>query len=463
MMGSFEKKQWLLLFIALVMVGCSAGKEKYRSDVLNDLRVLEEKHAAQQKNESVSLALAHTLFDAGDFNRAAELLTSLVNAPDASAEAMLLLAQIEYLAGHYDRAETLARTCIERANGDVLKRLEPEIYLTFIYYQTNQYAKSLELFNGMDEVFEKMGADLESILSLWGMMKAFGQEQPYQIAWNGRQEDVIPFLQAEAHKLPTITVEINGTPVQAYIDTGGDLFSIPQELADSLGIEMISSFTGTFAGGNTAQSGYARAASLKIGETVIRNLPVSIRPESRCCLGTGVLRQFLPTLDYLNQQLILRPKNQQVAENEHTRNEKIVARIPFMLMATHFIIAKGHLNAQENLTFLVDSGLEDDDGKAAFTAPAQTLRLANISIPKTTKVEGESGAGKISLDIGYFPIEKLGLGTMIHEQTYGGYGIFPPELYRNLGFIVDGLISHNYLRHYTWTIDFSEMNMIFSQ
>ena len=77
--------------------------------------------------------------------------------------------------------------------------------------------------------------------------------------------------------------------------------------------------TGTFAGGKQAEIGFARAASLKIGNVTLKEVPISILPTKRFSggfaggkytidgiVGTGVLKQFLATIDYPGERLILR-------------------------------------------------------------------------------------------------------------------------------------------------------------
>ena len=65
--------------------------------------------------------------------------------------------------------------------------------------------------------------------------------------------------------------------------------------------------------------------------------------------------------------------------------------------------------------------------------------------------------------MGYFPIVSLGLGTLIQEDLIGEYSPGNSESYRGNGFIQDGLISHQFLRKYAWTIDFDEMEFIFAE
>ena len=136
--------------------------------------------------------------------------------------------------------------------------------------------------------------------------------------------------------------------------------------------------------------------------------------------------------------------------------------IPFTIALTHVIVAKGSLDATPDLTYMVDSGLLDSDG-ASFIAPTTTLEMANIPIPEPQTVVGESGAGETVLEIGRFPVERLGLGSLTLERTTGLHGVFPTELGEAAGFAIQGSISHHFLRHYSWTIDFDRMVMVFTR
>ena len=177
---------------------------------------------------------------------------------------------------------------------------------------------------------------------------------------------------------------------------------------------------------------------------------------------TSFLKEFLPTIDYPNGQLVLRPQSEagraalQGATSGQTVNE-----VPFALAATHLMMVRGSLNGIEDLTFFVDSGLADEDG-AALTAPIQTLNYVGIPVPETSPVDDVGGLGGADFEVGYFQMETLGLGPLVQQDMTGEYGTSTPDTYWQMGFIQDGLISHNFLRNYAWTIDFSEMAMLFA-
>ena len=84
-------------------------------------------------------------------------------------------------------------------------------------------------------------------------------------------------------------------------------------------------------------------------------------------------------------------------------------------------------------------------------------------MPETAPAEGVGGGGGTDFEVGHFPIESLGLGTLIQADKIGEYSPGNSGSYWANGFIQDGLISHQFLRNYAWTLDFAEMEMIFAQ
>jgi hypothetical protein len=230
---------------------------------------------------------------------------------------------------------------------------------------------------------------------------------------------------------------------------------------------------GSFGGGKQAEIGFARGSNLRLGGVTLNPVPITIMPTQRWSkgfaggkytiggvIGTGILRQFLATIDYPSHHLHLRPRSAvgNVGQQKELLNQEITT-VPFVLHQTHAMMAKGSLNDFQGLTYFVDSGLASS---ASFIAPIQTLEYTGIPLPET-KVNEESigGGGEGLWATGAFAIQKLGLGSLIQENVEGEYGTLIPETYWRNGFIQDGLISHNFLRHYRWTLDFDAMQYIF--
>jgi len=301
-------------------------------------------------------------------------------------------------------------------------------------------------------------------------MKAFEDHQPYQVDWHHREVVTVPLIITDP--LPLIELQVAGKPIFALIDTGGDSLILDNEIADDLGIVPVAARMGTFGGGLQAEIGFAVGKQLVLGEITIPNFPMAILPTQRfspgfaggkytigAIFGTGVLKQFLSTIDYPNHCLTLRPRKSSSVEAFMQENPgRRVTEIPFALHASHMMIAKGSINGVNDLSFFVDSGL---DSPAAMTLPIQTLELLNIPIPETRIEEGTIGGGGGVYPSGLFGLDSIGLGPLIQEKMTGEYGSFTPQNYWGSGFILDGLISHQFLRHYSWTLDFDDMRFLF--
>jgi hypothetical protein len=100
-----------------------------------------------------------------------------------------------------------------------------------------------------------------------------------------------------------------------------------------------------FAAGARGEIGDGRLDSVRVGPLTVRAVPVAIMALDRPVIGTGLLRQFLATLDYPGKRLVLRPRSSLPPRNG--------VEIPFALAASHLILATGSLEDRERLTFIV--------------------------------------------------------------------------------------------------------------
>ncbi len=423
----------------------------HRGDLLGELSEAEELLGERPGDAELQYRHAKLLYEAGEFARAREAIARILGGDEPSIDALRLGAELAYLSGRYDEAGELLGRILAREPDDrrALRKL------VLVCFQTGRYAECPELpeDQGMPH------ADL---------MRSFGGDAPYRIEWGTSDETVVPFLLTDP--LPVFRVTIEGREITTLLDTGGDTFILDPEIAGSLGIEVVASMEGMFAGGMTAEVGFGRAESLVVGDITVRSVPLALLPTQgfvlgeytiEGILGTNVLRQFLATVDYPNDRLILRKRGGEAAARFYDESRaSVVAEVPFALASTHFLMAHGSLNGVDGLVFHVDSGLA---GEPAFSAPEQTLEYVGIPIPEIAVQEGTVGGGGGGWASGTFEVEALGLGPLTRHGLTGVYGTMPPQSYRHLGFIQDGLLSHQFLRHYGWTLDFDRMVMVFTR
>lgn len=380
---------------------------------------------------------------AGDFVTARAIAGEVVGEGGAPTAAVRSLAELDYLLGRYAEAEEHFLRAAAEAGDDLPARLGAEAGLALVYLQTNRFSTSRSLF---------AGAEGEIQVPIWELMRSFGDEPPYRVDWSGEEAAELRFVQEAAWELPRVSLEIDGLTVEARLDTGGDLLVLTRRLATELGVEPVAWARGEFAGGVPGSVGYGRVGSVRLGGIAVEAVPVSVLDLDLPMIGTGFLRQFLATLDHPGRRLVLRPPGSPSPAG---------IEVPFALAVTHLLLARGSLNGLEPLTFIVDSGLQEEGG-AALTVPEETLVAAGIPVPETREEVRESGAGHVPLYIGRFPVAQVGLGPVVQSDLTGLYGIFPSEWSRALGFPVHGMVSHGFLRRYAWTLDFERMTMTFA-
>lgn len=442
------------------MTETQATNEKSRRELLQDLESARQAFEAQPASQEKRFALAQLLLQAGEFWQADEIARPL-QASNLSPEMQSFLARLAYLLGDYARAEEILQALVVGQADDPAARVQTEIQMLFTYYQTNQFVKAHELFKGLEGTLQ---------LPNCALMKSFAAESPYQVEWQGKSETTLPFIVTDP--LPMIEVELQGKKLYTLIDTGGDNFYLDDEYAAELGIEAVATAVGKFGGGVEGKIGFARGETLRLGGITLGPVPITIMPTQRWSrqfsggkypiggvVGTGILKQFLSTMDYPANRLTLRQRSPQgKGAFLDTHAGAAITEIPFAMWMTHHMLAKGSLNEFEGLTYFVDSGLASS---AALIAPRQTLEYTGIPIPETRVDENSIGGGDGLWATGTFPIRRMGLGPLVKENAEGDYGTMTPETYWQKGLIQDGLISHQFLRDYRWTLDFDAMKYYF--
>jgi len=443
-----------------------AKKEKMRADLLAEIEELEPLFKKNPADREIRFKYGNLLYQAGEFWRARDAAAVLAESSDPSVDALELAARLEYLTGNYEQAEALYDRLIAATEGKMQRQIMAKVGQLFTYYQTNQFRK----VKGLNF---PAGVQLPNAK----IMEAF-DETPYQKEWQNEEKvAAVPFLMTDP--LPVMSLEFNGVPIQVFFDTGADMFCLDNEIVTALGIEWVARAKGSFGGGKQSEIGFGKVDSVKLGQVTLKHVPIMIMPTKRFSkafqkgrytiggiIGTAALHQFLSTVDYKNERLILREKTD--ANARKWRDEikgRIADEVPFVLAISHLMMVRGSLNDRERLTFFVDSGLAGDkEDQPSFAAPIQTLKYAGIPEPERKINEDSVGGGGGVWASGEFFIKKLGLGNLVQTNLKGEYGSRTPETYWSMGFIQDGLISHRFLRQYSsWTLDFDSMTYIFEK
>jgi len=177
-------------------------------------------------------------------------------------------------------------------------------------------------------------------------------------------------------------------------------------------------------------------------------------------IGTRFLMHFLSTIDYKNKQLVLRQQRevmQKVFDSQlfSTQNKSI----PFYLVESHLMFAHGSFNKRKPALYFIDTGLAN----GGFLSSKAILEQADVVMDWSKAVMGAGGGGMVKgLDV---QINEVSLGSGDNSLTKhdvhgvvteGDMAIFNGEL----GFKVDGLISHQFFRGHALSFDFKQMRLI---
>ncbi len=194
----------------------------------------------------------------------------------------------------------------------------------------------------------------------------------------------------------------------------------------------------------------------------LKNIPVIYDDKEyviEAIVGTAILKQFLTTINYEDANMIFRKKDSYTLDEVlKVYKNSYYEDIPFYLEGSHSLLIKGQINGRNGMLFRIDSGLA---GNSIGSLPIQTLNYLNIPEPKKTH-QGEGGGGMFK--IGTISIDEFGIGSQLNQYNVNfSYGDLTPETYWMNKFIQDGIISHQFLRNYTWTIDFTSMKILFTK
>lgn len=285
----------------------------------------------------------------------------------------------------------------------------------------------------------------------------------------GPEEGRVAFLATDP--LPLFEVSVNGHgPLNFFLDTGGAEVILDRDVATLVGANVCGAMRSDYAGQKTTATGLGRVDRVNLGGLVVRGVPIHTLDvksmsavfdrEVHGIIGTRLLMHFLSTIDYVNGALVLRRRDAPDAGHAAlSRAPDAVAVIPFWLAEMHCMLAWGSVNDSEPMLFFVDTGLAG----AAFTASEAVLQRAGIAIDWSTATPGVGGAGATrSVN---FVVDRLALGVednSVVEAQLPGVAIQGSVsiLEGKLGFRVGGLISHQFFRNRSITLDFGAMKLV---
>lgn len=424
-------------------------------------------------SNSVDIAQADAAYAAGRFAEAEQLYRDVLVSDPANARAFELLGTIAIWKNDLTVAETNLNAA-QRNKSWFLRfwplNIQTNVHMALVQARVGHLRAASTL---LDKAAGPLPfGPLKEIRVRAQQLALFDTDAPYRI--EGAAATTVPFVVTDP--LPVVKVAINGAaPTNFFIDTGGEGVILDSAFAKQVGAAIVGEVPQEYAGGKKGLTGYGKVDAVQLGDVTVRNVPVScidLQPtassvfagrEIKGVIGTGFLMQFLATLDYPGQQLVLRPSSgtaRDVDQSLGVTSRDSVFRM--WLVETHLIFSEGSVNQLEPGMMLIDTGLAD----AGFLASRDIFTEAGVTMDWRKAFMGAGGGGmakglnvtvpEVTLGRGDNAIRKRELRGVVMEDDM--------SLFKDvLGFKVRGLISHLFFREHAVTFDFRNMRLILQQ
>jgi Flp pilus assembly protein TadD len=134
--------------LAFLSVSATASKEekmKYRSEVLKELAAAEAAFHRSSGDASLRKRYVQLLFQTGEFRKAKESLSPLIEKSRQDIEVQRLGTRLAYLTGDYGSAEKLLKRVMDSAEKDSVEYVKAVDQLALVHFQTHRFDQVKEL------------------------------------------------------------------------------------------------------------------------------------------------------------------------------------------------------------------------------------------------------------------------------------------------------------------------------
>jgi len=259
-------------------------------------------------------------------------------------------------------------------------------------------------------------------------------------------------LAGERQPLILIPTRVNRRGPYAFVlDTGAGTCVVSETLAQELALERRGKASGHGAAGEVHVT-LAGAAAVAVGEMEIPEVELAIadlgviaqavRAHLDGVLGYSFLRHLRLTIDYAAHSLTL-SRGDGAAEPGPAGDA-----IPFRISdpAKPLVVVPGRANDARDLALVVDTG-----ASICVISPGMADDLG-LSTREIGPLTGGGGGGKIAASASQ--LRSLALGNARLESVDVVVSDFLSTLGEKLGQRLDGVVGHNFLRHFDVTFDY---------
>ena len=473
-----------------------AEKALREGDFENAEKILREVLSKDPKNKEARLSLSFALLKQRRLQDAYDHAARVLLADPLSARAHALLGQAILASGNFresieefrtalsiDENESLAVSGLamvdfyeNRLVGCVrgLRRAvnidpnEPDYIFNLgqAAARGEMYKEAADAYERFLSIAHKTDEDRRArIRGLIDFLRYLGQQSQLYVS-TGRDTTVVSFETLDNR--PILKIHVNGgkQTLRFVLDTGSGMSVISEETANKLGLKPIArgGLARAVGGGGRFEIVYGFLPSLEIGEVKIENVPVYIRhfyddkTPVDGYIGLSVITRFFAAVDYGDQTFKLvrqrssdsldqlnAPKD--VSQDVNTVAAGVV-EIPVRTTSSGFLSGEVHVEGIEKpQNFIIDTG-------ATVSVVSEKLAaLEELAIFRTPARMRIFGAAGITDDVKTMMLPSVMLGSTTREQISAGV-LDLESLNETTGFMQDGILGGNFLRHFRVSFDF---------
>jgi len=279
-------------------------------------------------------------------------------------------------------------------------------------------------------------------------------------ATSGSERTTVPVVLAGNR--PIIRMEVNGRkePLDFVLDTGSGISVISEETAKRLKIKPITKggFARGIGGDGRFEIVYGFVREVRIGDVLIRNVPVYIRKfhsegqKIDGYIGLSLISKFLTTLDYGSLTFSLAKSAGEKAANPI--DESIA--LPLRLTSSGFLSGEVQLaGVDAPLNFIVDTGasvsvISDEVASLDAISPHEQ--------PEKMRVIGSAG---VTEGVASFQLPSVSFGPHL-KRDITAIALDLEMINEASGFQQAGILGGNFLKNFKLTFDFKNSQVTFS-
>jgi predicted aspartyl protease/cytochrome c-type biogenesis protein CcmH/NrfG len=416
-------------------------------------------------------ARAHALLGSatlmgGDFKNSLEEFRTALSLSENEPMAVAGLAMIDFYENRLEGAIRGLRRAVS------LDSEEPDYIFSLAQTaaRTERYREAADAYERFLAIAPKTDADRRArIRGLIDFLRYLGKQSSLYVP-TGANRTVVSFEALDNR--PILRVRVNGqkNPFRFVLDTGSGMSVISDVTAKKLGLSPIArgGLARAVGGGGKFEIVYGYLSSMELGEVRMENVPVYIRrfyDEKNPVdgyIGLSLIAKFVAMLDYSQRTLTLvrqrsddgsswttidRANNPQLQEGG--LQEGIRHEIPLRTTSSGFLSGEVSLEGFEKpLNFIIDTGASVS---VVSHRLAESESITAHLQPTKMRVFGAAG---VTENVDTVLLPRVILGALSRERISAAVLDMDP-VNETAGFIQDGILGGNFLRHFRVSFDFA--------